>query len=204
MARGSTACASAGSNWGHSTLSLTDGSNPPGTTSISENISYACGTPGFEFARSWSTAAGPLPAYCTSPIDYTTPEATMCGWLSSPTHRPTIADPDQTHIGSGTATVTMANGSVERFATHVFTHSTPTEAPTPMADVSCDGRVDISDALMIAQYTSGARSDAGSCSFSNPDAQLNASRGDVNGDGATTIVDALMVARCVVGAGACP
>lgn len=199
MASGSSSCASAGSRWGHSTLSLSDGSNPPGAYSLSENISYACGTPGFEFARTWSTAAGPLPAYCTSPIDYTSPEATMCGWLSSPSHRPAIANPNHTHLGSGTATVRLASGGVERFATHVFASATVSAS----YDVTCDGRMDITDALVIAQYTTGTRTDAGSCNLTDPARQLNARQGDVDRNGVVNILDALRIAQCVTGLESC-
>lgn len=198
LAGGSADCTSAGSRWGHSNLSISDPANPPGTTALSENIGYACGVPGVEFAKAWSTAAGPLPPYCTSMMDYTSPEMTVCGWLSSPGHRVAIANPDFTHIGSGTATVTTPSGGVERFSTHQFATATVT---TPIADgdVTCDGTLDIVDAMYIAQYEVGIRTDAGSCSMSNPGGQLFAARGDLSGDGRTTVVDALIIARCVVG-----
>ena len=65
--------------------------------------------------------------------------------------------------------------------------------------MSCDGRFDIVDAMFIAQYDVGLRTDAGSCSMSNPSTQLHAARGDLNGDSVTNVVDALIIARCVVG-----
>ncbi len=199
MAGGSTDCASAGSRWGHSTLSTSDPSNPAGTTGIAENLAYACGSPGFEADRNWPRGAGPLPNYCTSPIDYTTPEATMCGWLSSTTHRPAIANPQNTHIGSGTATRSLGNGGgIERWSTQLFTRSA-----IPRFDVSCDGHLDVIDALQIAQFEVGVRAGVQSCALTNTGVQLNVARADLNSDGRTDIVDALLVARCVAGLQSC-
>ena len=198
MAGGSSNCASAGSRWGHSDLSTNDPSNPSGTVSIAENLAYACGSPGFEADRVWSRAAGPLPSYCTSPIDYTSPEATMCGWLSSTSHRPAIASPQMTHIGSGTATRSLGGGGIERWSTQLFTSSA-----LPEFDVSCDGYLDVIDALQIAQFDVGVRAGVQSCALTNTDAQLNAARADLNADGRTDVIDALMVARCVAGLQSC-
>ena len=200
MAGGSTDCASAGTRWGHSDLSLSDPSNPPGTSGIAENLAYACGTPGFPAARVWSRAAGPLPSYCTSPIDYTTPESTMCGWLSSTTHRPAIANPQNTHIGSGTATRSLSGGGggIERWSTQLFTRS-----DVPRFDVSCDGSLDVIDALQIAQFDVGVRSGVSSCALTNTGAQLNVARADLNNDGNANVIDALIVARCVAGLQSC-
>ena len=199
MAGGSTSCASAGTRWGHSVLSINDPANPPGTTSVAENLAYACGSPGIENDRVWSRAAGPLPGYCTSPIDYTSPESTVCGWLSSTSHRPAIADRQATHIGSGSATRSIGGGgSIERWSTQLFTSST-----TPRFDVSCDGSFDVVDALQIAQYEVGVRSGVASCALTDTSAQLNVARADLNRDGRTNIVDALVVARCVVGLQTC-
>lgn len=198
LAGGSANCTSGGSRWGHSSLSLSDPANPPGTTALSENVAYACGVPGMTFGVTWSTAAGPLPAYCTSSMDYTTPEMTVCGWLSSPGHRAAIANPNFTHIGSGTATVTTPSGGTERFSTHQFAAAS-TAAPAPDGDVTCDGSVDIIDAMAIAQYDVGGRTDAGSCSMADPAGQLFAARGDLDRDGSTDIIDALLIAQCVVG-----
>lgn len=198
LAGGSANCTSGGSRWGHSSLSLSDPANPPGTVALSENVGYACGVPGMEFATVWPTAAGPLPSYCTSMMDYTTPQMTVCGWLSSPGHRAAIANPDFTHIGSGTATITTPSGGTERFSTHQFA-AAPVVPARPDGDVSCDGTVDIVDAMAIAQYDVGSRTDAASCSMSNPAGQLFAARGDVDGNGSTNVVDALLIAQCVVG-----
>ncbi len=198
MASGSTNCASAGTRWGHSALSVNDPAHPSGTTSIAENLAYACGAPGLEADRTWSRAAGPLPGYCTSPIDFTSPESVVCGWLSSTSHRPAIADRQATHIGSGSATRSLGGGGIERWSTQLFTRST-----TPEFDVSCDGSFDVVDALLIAQFEVGVRSGVASCALTDTGSQLNVARADVNADGQTNIVDALVIARCVVGLQAC-
>ncbi len=66
-------------------------------------------------------------------------------------------------------------------------------------DASCSDGVDVVDALVIAQFTAGVRTDAGACPLADPTTQLFAAAGDVNDDGVTDIVDALVVAQCTVG-----
>lgn len=63
-------------------------------------------------------------------------------------------------------------------------------------DASCADGVDVVDALVIAQFTAGVRTDAGSCPLTDPATQIYAEAGDVNDDGLTDIVDALIVAQC--------
>ena len=72
-------------------------------------------------------------------------------------------------------------------------------AETDTGDASCSDGVDVVDALVIAQYTAGVRSDSGGCPLIDPATQLFADAGDVNGDGRTDILDALTVAQCSVG-----
>lgn len=72
-------------------------------------------------------------------------------------------------------------------------------AEPDMGDATCTDGVDVVDALVIAQFTAGVRSDSGACPLANPATELNAAVGDVNDDGFTDIIDALLVAQCSVG-----
>lgn len=66
-------------------------------------------------------------------------------------------------------------------------------------DVNCDERVNVVDALLIAQYSVGNRSDHGSCPLSNPATQVNLDQGDFNVESGSDIVDALIISQCEVG-----
>ena len=63
-------------------------------------------------------------------------------------------------------------------------------------DVNGDGKVDIGDALLIAQYASGERA-CGVGMFSEPGSC------DVNQDGQCDMLDANLIALCDAGAGSC-
>lgn len=63
-------------------------------------------------------------------------------------------------------------------------------------DVNCDARRDIVDALVIAQYVVGNRSESAGCPLADPAAQIDVSLADINSDGEINIVDALELARC--------
>lgn len=189
-------CDGAGSNWGHSDLSDRGDTDPPGTTKAAENITHTCTPPG-QFAKTWPTAAGPLPGYCTSPIDYASAAATMCRWLASPGHRAQLADPALTHIGSGTATA-QRGVFTEQWSTHSFTRST-----VPRLDPNCDGLLDIRDALAIAQFSVQTRTGVNSCALTSRLGQINVAKSDFNGDGIVNILDAFGAAQCVVGVAIC-
>lgn len=198
MASQTTNCTSAGANWGHSNLSLSNPSNPAGTSAIAENINYNCGVDGYKFPVEWPNTNPNLPSWCTDPVDFTAPDKTVCDWLTSPSHLATIETPTLTHVGAGTGSNVTPADNLERWSTMVFSQS-----DLPLGDVSCDGRLSITDAMMIAQFETGLRSDLGSCAISNPTTQLNAGRGDMNNDGSPNIVDALIIARCMVGIISC-
>jgi len=68
-------------------------------------------------------------------------------------------------------------------------------------DVNCDLVVNVTDALLVAQYSVGNRSDSGPCHFDQGGAgfEMYASGGDIDGDGSITVTDALIIARCSVG-----
>ncbi|MEM7092421.1 MAG: hypothetical protein AAF567_05430 [Actinomycetota bacterium] len=66
-------------------------------------------------------------------------------------------------------------------------------------DVNCSGTMDVVDALAIAQWSVGLRTDGQQCPLVSAALQLQVDEGDLNADGDTDIVDALLIARCVVG-----
>ncbi len=77
---------------------------------------------------------------------------------------------------------------------------TPTHEP-PQGDVSCDGVVNVVDALFILQYEVGLRVDSGGCPLPPaPPDTLKVSAGNVNKDAVTNVVDALFILQCEVGA----
>lgn len=73
-------------------------------------------------------------------------------------------------------------------------------------DANCDRGANIIDALVIAQFSVGNRSDQASCPLPDPTTQVNASAADVDGSGMIDVVDALLIAQCDVGIpnGGCP
>jgi hypothetical protein len=79
------------------------------------------------------------------------------------------------------------NGTIT--ATATLAGNTATTTLTTKGDVNGDGKVDIVDALFIAQYTVGSRT-------LSPNTLVFA---DVNGDGKVDIVDALFIAQATVG-----
>ncbi|MEM7094942.1 MAG: lamin tail domain-containing protein [Actinomycetota bacterium] len=63
-------------------------------------------------------------------------------------------------------------------------------------DVNCDGDVNVIDALFIAQFAVGNRSDTTTCPLGDPAAQINLGPGDFNVEEGVDIVDALLIAQC--------
>lgn len=68
-------------------------------------------------------------------------------------------------------------------------------------DVNCDQRIDVVDALLIAQYSVGNRTDSGGCPLNDPTTEINLGNGDFNVEAGADIIDALLIARCSVGVG---
>jgi Protein of unknown function (DUF1566)/Dockerin type I domain len=100
---------------------------------------------------------------------------------------------------SGTAFVRAVRGGSG--ATATTTTSTTTTSSTTTTTIACgdvngDGRVDVADALLTAQYDVGLRP-CGRAPFDHPAVC------DVNGDGACDIGDALRMAQCDVGLASC-
>ncbi len=65
-------------------------------------------------------------------------------------------------------------------------------------DVTCDGLVNVVDALFVLQYEVGLRIDSGGCPLPPPDT-LNVAVCDVNDDAFCNVVDALFILQCEVG-----
>jgi|GEM_PF-1484441 len=68
-----------------------------------------------------------------------------------------------------------------------------------LGDVTCDRVIDIGDALMIAQYSVGLRSEAASCRLGQAANNLDIGPADVDQNGSVDVGDALIVAQCSVG-----
>lgn len=68
-------------------------------------------------------------------------------------------------------------------------------------DVNCDLELTLSDAMVTAQYTVGARVDTGPCFFDlgGADQSIYAGAADVTADGVVELSDAVGIARCTVG-----
>lgn len=68
-------------------------------------------------------------------------------------------------------------------------------------DANCDLVINVTDALIAAQYSVGNRGDSGPCHFDQGGAGLDiyASGADMDRDGSITVTDALIIARCSVG-----
>ena len=68
-------------------------------------------------------------------------------------------------------------------------------------DTDCNRVLDIGDALIVAQYSVGTRTDSGPCFFDGggPDFSINLGASDMDGDGSVDVGDALILARCSVG-----
>ena len=66
-------------------------------------------------------------------------------------------------------------------------------------NVNCDDRVSLADALIIAQYTVGVRTDSGGCPLTDVANQIHLEGGDINGDNRVSLADALPIAQCQAG-----
>lgn len=72
-------------------------------------------------------------------------------------------------------------------------------APLQDGDANCNASVDITDALVIAQFAAGLRTASDSCARTDRITQLHIDAADFNGDGNPDIVDALLIAQCSAG-----
>lgn len=71
--------------------------------------------------------------------------------------------------------------------------------PLQPGDVTCNASVDVTDAMVIAQFDAGTREGSTRCPITDPATQLNLNAADFNGDERTDVVDALLIAQCSVG-----
>jgi hypothetical protein len=97
-----------------------------------------------------------------------------------------IAMIDRTPTWKEYAVVRQAEMNVANSVANVSGGATPT--PASLGDVNIDGRIDIVDALLVAQYYVGL-----------VPANFNPGNADVNKSGSIDIVDALRIARFYVG-----
>jgi hypothetical protein len=72
-------------------------------------------------------------------------------------------------------------------------------APLQTGDVNCNADIDVTDAMVIAQYDAGIREDVTTCAGLDQATQLNVAAADFNGDLKSDVVDALLIAQCSVG-----
>jgi len=104
-------------------------------------------------------------------------------------------------LSFGAAEVAAAQGSVnvagepvdERLASQSGSVSS-----AAIGDVDCDGQLSIADAVVLAQFSTGIRSDA-PCEGLDQLSEIHLESADANFDGRVDIGDALAIAHCVVG-----
>ncbi len=97
---------------------------------------------------------------------------------------------------TSTSTTSTTSSTTTTQEPTTTTTTTTTLPAGSCGDVNADGRVDIADALLVAQFDVGLR-ECGIAPFTNPSAC------DVNLDGACNIGDALRMAQCDVGLISC-
>jgi len=73
-----------------------------------------------------------------------------------------------------------------------------TDLRTMMGDTNCDRRVNVTDALVVAQYTVGTRTAKSSCPIDGA-SEVMLPAADVNNSGTINVTDALLIAQCSVG-----
>ena len=108
---------------------------------------------------------------------------------------PGVASPDpcvssRTLLGDGDVEITVLTSSASAWNFGVA-------VPDTDGDVTCDGVVNVVDALFVLQYEVGLRVDSGGCPL--PPDTLNVAVCDVNDDGLCNVVDALFILQCEVG-----
>lgn len=106
---------------------------------------------------------------------------------------------------ASTATIYVAglsangNGTSLGDAVGTAVASIEVSAADLLGDVNCSGELNVVDALVVAQFDAGIRTDGGSCPLEDPTTELVAANGDINVDESTDIVDALLIAQCDAG-----
>jgi len=110
--------------WSNTMLNTGNFVHDPNIGNLGENIAMSNGPPGQPVPVSWSTAAGPLPAYCTSPMDFTTARFQMCQWLSSSEHRSAIESVSFSQVGAGSVSAPDGGNRIT-YSTMRFTTVAP-------------------------------------------------------------------------------
>lgn len=85
------------------------------------------------------------------------------------------------------------------FHSPAWTGAEPIVVPPTPGDVGCDASWSIVDALMIAQWGAGLRTEVASCESIDRATEIHTANADVNNDGSVDIGDALLIAQCTVG-----
>ena len=86
-----------------------------------------------------------------------------------------------------------------RDVTCTFTNERLEPQPGRLGDANCDARVNVIDALVIAQFDAGVRTLGQQCPLGDVTTELFSGAGDVDDNGMINILDALAVARCDAG-----
>ena len=149
------------------------------------------------------TPTGTLTPATATPTPSQTPTGTLTPATATPTPSqtptgtltPATATPTPSNTPTGTLTPVIATplatatstASQTSTNTPIPTH-TPTPRPSLLGDVSCDGRVDPVDAVLLMQLEAGFIEE-----LPCPDA------GDVDGDGQTTLIDATLILQFSAG-----
>jgi len=68
-------------------------------------------------------------------------------------------------------------------------------------DTNCDGKLNVADALITAQFSVGNHVDSGPCFFDGggPGFDMYGDAADINNNGTVNVADAVIIANCVVG-----
>lgn len=108
-------------------------------------------------------------------------------------------------IEAGTASIYVAglstngDGSPVGDAVGTVVDTIEVVAATRLGDVNCSGELNIVDALVVAQYDAGIRTDVQRCPLNDPVTEIVAANGDLNEDERVDIIDALLIAQCDAG-----
>ena len=94
---------------------------------------------------------------------------------------------------------TNGNGNFLGDAVGTAVQSIEVTAANLLGDVNCSGEINVVDALVVAQFDAGIRTDGETCPLEDPTTQLVAANGDLNVDESTDIIDALLIAQCDAG-----
>jgi hypothetical protein len=94
---------------------------------------------------------------------------------------------------------TNGNGNNQGDAVGTVVDTIEIVATTRLGDVNCSGELNVVDALVVAQFDAGVRTDAQRCPLNDPATEIVAANGDLNEDLRTDIIDALLIAQCDAG-----